>query len=134
VQAVKNQIQTEHNLPADQMKLIAYGKVMEDNDKSLKDYSIKEGDFLVVMIAKVIISFRCSNILTISINSLSQWPSPKQKSKSRRRKQPKRRPRRNRSRKAAQQEEREELAEPVHPKPQLLASLCPQEQKKHSLT
>jgi hypothetical protein len=35
------------------MKLIAYGKVMEDDNKSLKDYSIKEGDFLVVMISKV---------------------------------------------------------------------------------
>jgi Ubiquitin family len=35
------------------MKLIAYGKVMEDDNKNLKDYSIKEGDFLVVMISKV---------------------------------------------------------------------------------
>ena len=35
------------------MKLIAYGKVLEDDNKSLKDYSIKEGDFLVVMVAKV---------------------------------------------------------------------------------
>ena len=35
------------------MKLIAYGKVMEDDIKSLKDYQIKEGDFLVVMISKV---------------------------------------------------------------------------------
>lgn len=34
------------------MKLIAYGKVMEDDNKSLKDYSIKEGDFLVVMVSK----------------------------------------------------------------------------------
>jgi hypothetical protein len=39
------------------MKLIAYGKVMEDNDKSIKEYSIKEGDFLVVMIAKVTIAY-----------------------------------------------------------------------------
>lgn len=38
------------------MKLIAYGKVMEDDNKSLKDYSIKEGDFLVVMISKVSIN------------------------------------------------------------------------------
>jgi hypothetical protein len=35
------------------MKLIAYGKVMEDDNKTLKDYSIKEGDFIVVMISKV---------------------------------------------------------------------------------
>jgi hypothetical protein len=35
------------------MKLIAYGKVLEDDSKSLKECSIKEGDFLVVMISKV---------------------------------------------------------------------------------
>jgi hypothetical protein len=40
-------------MQADLMKLIAYGKVMEDDNKTLKDYSIKEGDFLVVMISKV---------------------------------------------------------------------------------
>jgi hypothetical protein len=40
-------------MAADSMKLIAYGKVLEDDSKSLKDYAIKEGDFLVVMIAKV---------------------------------------------------------------------------------
>ena len=40
-------------MAADSMKLIAYGKVLEDDNKSLKDYSIKEGDFLVVMVAKV---------------------------------------------------------------------------------
>lgn len=38
---------------ADQQKLIAYGKVLEDDNKTLKDYSIKEGDFLVVMVSKV---------------------------------------------------------------------------------
>jgi hypothetical protein len=40
-------------MDASLMKLIAYGKVMDDNSKALKDYSIKDGDFLVVMIAKV---------------------------------------------------------------------------------
>lgn len=40
-------------MPADQQKLIAYGKVLEDENKTLKDYSIKEGDFLVVMVSKV---------------------------------------------------------------------------------
>lgn len=34
------------------MKLIAYGKVMEDDSKAMKDYSIKDGDFIVVMISK----------------------------------------------------------------------------------
>jgi len=50
---VKQKIQAEHNMQADQMKLIAYGKVMEDDNKNLKEYSIKEGDFIVVMISKV---------------------------------------------------------------------------------
>lgn len=40
-------------MPADSQKLIAYGKVLEDDSKTLKDYSIKEGDFLVVMVSKV---------------------------------------------------------------------------------
>jgi hypothetical protein len=35
------------------MKLIAYGKVMEDDTKTLKDFSIKDGDQIVVMISKV---------------------------------------------------------------------------------
>jgi uncharacterized ubiquitin-like protein YukD len=46
-------IEVEHKMQADLLKLIAYGKVMEDDNKNLKDYSIKEGDFLVVMVAKV---------------------------------------------------------------------------------
>lgn len=37
---------------AEQMKLIAYGKVLDDDAKLLKDYSIKDGDFIVVMISK----------------------------------------------------------------------------------
>jgi hypothetical protein len=50
---VKDKIEAEHKMDASLMKLIAYGKVMEDNEKTLKEYSIKDGDFLVVMIAKV---------------------------------------------------------------------------------
>jgi Ubiquitin family len=50
---VKQKIEVEHKMQADLMKLIAYGKVMEDDTKTLKDYSIKEGDFIVVMISKV---------------------------------------------------------------------------------
>jgi hypothetical protein len=42
-------------MQADLMKLIAYGKVLEDDNKTLKECAIKEGDFLVVMIAKVLI-------------------------------------------------------------------------------
>ena len=40
-------------MPADSQKLIAYGKVLEDDSKTLKEYQIKEDDFLVVMVAKV---------------------------------------------------------------------------------
>ena len=42
-------------MQADLMKLIAYGKVLDDDTKTLKDCNIKEGDFLVVMISKVLI-------------------------------------------------------------------------------
>ena len=52
---MKKKIEEEHKMQADQMKLIAYGKVMEDDQKVLKDFSIKEGDNIVVMIQKVII-------------------------------------------------------------------------------
>ena len=64
-------------MAADQMKLIAYGKVMEDDNKSLKEYSIKEGDFLVVMIAKVNLTVSCI------FNSPSQLQRQRQRSKSR---------------------------------------------------
>lgn len=40
-------------MQADLQKLIAYGKVLGEDEKTLKDYSIKDGDFIVVMIAKV---------------------------------------------------------------------------------
>lgn len=36
------------------MKLIAYGKVLDDDNKTLKECNIKEGDFIVIMISKVI--------------------------------------------------------------------------------
>ena len=39
-------------MAANSMKLIAYGKVLEEDNKTLKDYGIKEGDFLVVMVSK----------------------------------------------------------------------------------
>ena len=50
---MKDKIEVEHKMQADLMKLIAYGKVLDDDNKSLKDCSIKEGDFLVVMVSKV---------------------------------------------------------------------------------
>jgi len=39
-------------MPADSQKLIAYGKVMDDTEKTLKDYKIQEGGFIVVMVQK----------------------------------------------------------------------------------
>ena len=43
-------------MPAESQKLIAYGKVMDDDNKTLVEFKIKEGDFLVVMVQKVSIS------------------------------------------------------------------------------
>lgn len=55
-------------MAADSMKLIAYGKVLEDDNKSLKDYGIKEGDFLVVMVSKVGKRQRFINFFSPSLN------------------------------------------------------------------
>jgi hypothetical protein len=65
-------------MAADQQKLIAYGKVLEDDNKSLKDYSIKEGDFLVVMVSKVclsIIKFTNSQNPQLSQRKMQKWMS-----------------------------------------------------------
>jgi hypothetical protein len=32
------------------LKLIAYGKVLDSDDKSVKDFALKEGDFIVAMV------------------------------------------------------------------------------------
>jgi hypothetical protein len=40
-------------MPAESLKLIAYGKVMEPEEKTLDDFKIKDGDFVVVMVQKV---------------------------------------------------------------------------------
>ena len=44
---------------------------MEDDNKTLKDYSIKEGDFIVVMISKV--------SQHLSLKALKAKPAPKNK-------------------------------------------------------
>jgi hypothetical protein len=66
---VKEKIAVEHSMQADMMKIIAYGKVMDDDSKNLKDCAIKEGDFLVVMVSKV---------LSISPNLIPSRPNPLQ--------------------------------------------------------
>jgi uncharacterized ubiquitin-like protein YukD len=58
---VKEKIAVEHKMQADMMKIIAYGKVMDDDSKNLKDCAIKEGDFLVVMVSKVLPIFQVLN-------------------------------------------------------------------------
>jgi hypothetical protein len=52
VRKVKEQIEAEHELKADSLKLIAYGKVLDSDDKAVSEYSIKEGDFIVAMVQK----------------------------------------------------------------------------------
>ena len=44
-----NRSAVSESFPAAELKLIALGKIMDD-DKKLADYNIKEGGFLVVMI------------------------------------------------------------------------------------
>ena len=50
---LKEKIAQELSTPADSQKLIAYGKQLEDNNKTLKEYNIKEGDFIVLFVTKV---------------------------------------------------------------------------------
>jgi hypothetical protein len=49
---IKNQIEKEHELKAETLKLIAYGKVLEPDEKLASEYSLKEGDFIVAMVQK----------------------------------------------------------------------------------
>ena len=80
IKEVKAKIEKEHNMQADLMKLIAYGKVMEDDNKTLKDYTIKEGDFLVVMVSKVttLLSIKFFNRQNLNQNPkrMLKWKSP----------------------------------------------------------
>jgi len=39
-----------HKMAADSLKIIAYGKVMEDEDKLVTDYKVTDGGFVVVMV------------------------------------------------------------------------------------
>ena len=39
--------------PADTQKLIAYGKQLDDNSKTLVEFGVKENDFLVLFVSKV---------------------------------------------------------------------------------
>lgn len=39
-------------MSADSLKLIAYGKVLDKDDSTAAEYSIKENDFIVAMVQK----------------------------------------------------------------------------------
>lgn len=52
IEVLKQKIQEQHEYPAESQQLVAYGKVLSDHAKTLTEYSIKDGDFIVVMIKK----------------------------------------------------------------------------------
>ena len=52
VRQVKEELEKVHSLAADSLKLIAYGKVLDADDKTAGDYNIKENDFIVAMVQK----------------------------------------------------------------------------------
>lgn len=37
-------------MAADTLKLIAYGKVLDSDDKAATEYNLKDGDFIVAMV------------------------------------------------------------------------------------
>jgi hypothetical protein len=41
------------NIAAETFKLIAYGKVLQDDNRTLKDYGIVNGDFIDLVVLKV---------------------------------------------------------------------------------
>ena len=52
IKQVKDQIEKDHQLKAETLKLIAYGKVLDNDEKTAGDYNIKENDFIVAMTQK----------------------------------------------------------------------------------
>ena len=40
-------------MPAESQNLVAYGKVLAEATKTVTEYNIKDGDFIVVMVKKV---------------------------------------------------------------------------------
>ena len=51
---IKAVIENDHKMDAAALKLIAYGKVLDSDEKTAKEYSLKEGDFIVAMVQKVV--------------------------------------------------------------------------------
>lgn len=52
IENLKKQIEEQHTMPAESQQLVAYGKVLQEAEKTLTEYNIKDGDFLVVMVKK----------------------------------------------------------------------------------
>jgi len=52
IREIKEKIEAVHEMKADTLKLIAYGKVLDSDDKVATEYNIKEGDFIVAMVQK----------------------------------------------------------------------------------
>ena len=48
----KETIEKEHKLVAETLKLIAYGKVLDSDEKKTTDHNLKDGDFIVAMVQK----------------------------------------------------------------------------------
>ena len=49
---IKQKIEAEHQLKADTLKLIAYGKVLGQDEQKASEHNLKEGDFIVAMVQK----------------------------------------------------------------------------------
>ena len=49
---IKQKIEADHQLKAESLKLIAYGKVLQSDDQKASEYNLKEGDFIVAMVQK----------------------------------------------------------------------------------
>jgi hypothetical protein len=52
IRKVKEEIESHHQLKAETLKLIIYGKVIDNDDKTATDFAIKDGDFIVAMVQK----------------------------------------------------------------------------------
>lgn len=49
---IKSKIENEHQLNAATLKLIAYGKVLGNDEQKASEHNLKEGDFIVAMVQK----------------------------------------------------------------------------------
>jgi UV excision repair protein RAD23 len=57
VAILKEKVQKELNVEPVNQKLITYGKILDNDNKTLADYKVKEKDFIVLMITKVFPSY-----------------------------------------------------------------------------